>query len=60
MLSFSYKQTGSQTVVMHRQKKRKNLIYTLELTQKSNFQPSTTKPDDKDHPTVKTMQIWPP
>jgi len=32
---------------------RKRLIYTLELSQKSDFQPFTTKPDKKYHPTVK-------
>ena len=32
---------------------RKRLIYTLELSQKSDFQPFTTKPDKKCHPTVK-------
>ena len=33
--------------------------YTLELSQKSDFQPSTTKPDNIGYPTVKTGQIWP-
>ena len=37
----------------------KSPIFTLELSQKSNFQPSTTKPDNIGHPTVKTGQIWP-
>ena len=32
--------------------------YTLELSQKSDFQPSTTKPDNGDHPTIETGQIW--
>ena len=35
----------------------KSPIFTLELSQKSDFQPSTTKPDNIDHPTVKTEQI---
>ena len=34
-------------------------IFTLELLQKSDFQPSTTKPDNLGYPTVKTGQIWP-
>ena len=37
----------------------KSPVYTLQLSQKSNFQPSTTKPDNIGHPTVKTGQIWP-
>ena len=32
--------------------------YTLELSQKSNFQPSTTKPDNIGHPIVDTGKIW--
>ena len=40
-------------------KKMKNLIFTLELSQKSDFQHSTTKSDNIGHPTVKTGQIWP-
>jgi len=32
--------------------------YTLELSQKSDFQPSTIKSDNIDHPTVQTEQIW--
>ena len=36
----------------------KSPIFTLELSQKSDFQPSTTKPDNIGHPTVKTGQIW--
>ena len=32
----------------------KSPVYTLELSQKSGFQPSTTKPDSKGHPTVET------
>ena len=39
--------------------KGKSPIFTLELSLKSDFQPSTTKPDNIDHPTVKTGQIWP-
>ena len=39
-------------------KKGKSPVYTLQLSQKSNFQPSTTKPDNAGHPTVKTGQIW--
>ena len=38
---------------------RKSLIFTLELSQKSDFQPSTTKPDNIGHPTIKTEQIRP-
>ena len=34
-------------------------IFTLELSKKSDFQPSTTKPDNIGHRTVKTGQIWP-
>ena len=37
----------------------KSPIFTLELLQKSNFQPSTIKSDNIGHPTVKTGQIWP-
>ena len=37
----------------------KGLIFSLELSQKSDFQPLTTKSDNIDHPTVKTRQIWP-
>ena len=40
-------------------RKRRSPNYTLELSQKSNFQPSTTKPDNIDHPTAETGQIWP-
>ena len=32
-------------------------IYNLELLQKSEFQPSTIKPDNRGHPTVETGQI---
>lgn len=35
----------------------KTPIYTLELSQKSNFEPLTTKPNNRDHPTVETRQI---
>ena len=37
----------------------KSPVYTLQLSQKSNFQPSTMKPNNIGHPTVKTGQIWP-
>jgi len=37
----------------------KSPIFTLELSQKFDFQPSTTKPANIGHPTVKTGQIWP-
>ena len=37
----------------------KSPVYTLQLSQKSDFQPLTTKPDNIGHPTVKTGQIWP-
>ena len=37
----------------------KSLVYTLELYQKSDFQPSTIKLDKRGHPTVETGQIWP-
>jgi len=33
--------------------------YTLELSQKTDFQPSTTKSDNIGHPTVEIGQIWP-
>ena len=33
-------------------------MYTLELLRKSYFQPSTTKTDNIDHPTIK-IGIWP-
>ena len=39
--------------------KRESLIYTLELPQKFDFQPSTTKLDNKDHPTVETGKFNP-
>jgi hypothetical protein len=35
----------------------KSLLYTLELSQKSDFQHLTTKPDNKNHPTIETSQI---
>jgi len=35
------------------------LFYTLELSQKSDFQPLTTKSDNIGHPTVEIRQIWP-
>ena len=38
---------------------KKNHVCTLQLSQKSDFQSSTTKPDNICHPTVKTGQIWP-
>ena len=38
---------------------KKNHVYTLKLSQKSDFQPLTTKSDNKDHPAVETGQIWP-
>ena len=38
---------------------RKSPVYTLQLSQKSDFQLSTTKSDNIGHPTVKTGQIWP-
>ena len=31
--------------------------YTIKLSQKSYFQPSTIKPDNICHPTIETMQI---
>jgi len=34
-------------------------VYTLQLAQKSYFQPSTTKSDNIGHLTFKTGQIWP-
>ena len=37
----------------------KSSIFTLKLSQKSDFQPSTTKPNNISHPTIKTRQIWP-
>ena len=40
-------------------KEKKSPVYTLQLSQKSDFQPSTTKPDNIGHPTIKTGQIWP-
>ena len=36
---------------------RKSPVHTLELSQKSDFHPSTTKLDNADHPTVKTGQF---
>ena len=38
-------------------RKRESSIFTLELSQKSDFQHSTTKPDNIGYPTVKTGQI---
>jgi hypothetical protein len=35
----------------------KSSVYTLKLSQKSDFQSLTTKPDRKDHPTVENRQI---
>ena len=40
--------------VLVSQKKEQSPIYALELSQKSDFQPSTTKLDNIDHPTVET------
>ena len=37
----------------------KSSNYAFKLSQKSNFQPSTTKPDNIGYPTVETGQIWP-
>ena len=37
----------------------KSRVYTLELSQKPDFQPSTIKLDKRGHPTVETGQIWP-
>ena len=34
-------------------------VYTLELSQKSNFQPSTIKLDNKDHLTAKSWEFGP-
>ena len=41
--------------------KQQNLssIFTLKLSQKSDFQSSTTKSDNTGHPTVKIGKIWP-
>ena len=36
----------------------KSLVYTLELSQNYNFQPSTTKLDNKAHLAIETRQIW--
>jgi len=37
-------------------KEMESLIYTLELSQKSDFQLLTTKPDNEVHPTIETGQ----
>ena len=37
--------------------KEKSPVYTLKLPQKSDFQPSTIKPDNRGRPTVQTGQI---
>ena len=37
----------------------KNPAYTLQLSQKFDFQPSTTKPDNIGHPTVKPGKFGP-
>ena len=37
----------------------KSSIFTVELSQKSESEPSTTKSDNIGHPIVKTGQIWP-
>ena len=39
--------------------KGKSPIFILKLSQKYDFQPSTTKPDNIGYQTVKTGQIWP-
>ena len=39
--------------------KGKSPVYTLQLSQKSDFQPSTTKSDNIGHPTIEIGQIWP-
>jgi len=36
---------------------RKSLVYTLELSQKFDFQYSTMKPDNKDHTTIEIKKI---
>ena len=38
-------------------KTRENLVYTLKLSHKSGFQPSTKKQDNIGHPNIKTVQI---
>ena len=40
-------------------RKKFGLIYTLKLSQKSNFQPSTMKSDNTHHPTVETDKFSP-
>jgi len=41
-------------------KVEKSPIYTLKLSPKSDFQPSTTKSDNIGHPTVETGNFCPP
>jgi hypothetical protein len=36
----------------------KSPVYTFELSEKSDFQLSTTKPDNIDHLIIETVQIW--
>ena len=47
-------------VIIGRKNLGKSPIFTLELSQKSDFQPSTTKPDNIGHPTVKIGQKFDP
>ncbi|KAF8696067.1 hypothetical protein HU200_036955 [Digitaria exilis] len=39
--------------------KGKILFFTLQLLQKSDFQPTTIKPDTEDPPTIQNVQNWP-
>jgi hypothetical protein len=36
-----------------------NSVYTIKLSKKSDFQPSTKKSDNIGHPTIEAVQIWP-
>ena len=50
--------TSSLTVLYLALLKGKSPNYSIELSQKSDFQLSTTKSNNIGHPTVKTGQIW--
>jgi len=43
---------------MKRYYKGKSPVYTLGLSQKSDFQPLTRKLDNGGHPIVETRQVW--
>jgi len=49
---------GQHPVSMTKLKEREKSALHLELSQKFDFQPLTTKSDNNVYPTVETLQIW--